>query len=215
MKHSKLLSSATLLTLSGLLLTGCKSMDIQVKNEEIGLFMTHYFDSFARQPEVKDKLNEAKDLLLVAFESADTNGKCYGLGSIGGANTDKYKLEVGGGIFDAIARQPEMSDNLLFFEKASIDKILKTTIDSHAEMIGFGTASLCDALGRSPQIADHLKTSFEYITDSILKVNEEDAYSIGYASKGYYDAVARQTEVATDLWTSFKAYIDTLIPESK
>ena len=97
----------------------------------------------------------------------------------------------------------------------TINKILNSKKDVHAEMIGFETAAFFDAAARQPEIIDQLTISFEYITNSIFKVNEKEVYSLAYASQSFYNSYARQPDAGEDIWASFKTYIDNLASQSK
>lgn len=57
---TKLLSIFAFSTLGCIALTACNSANQQIKNQQLGKAMSHYFDSFARYPEAKTKLDECE-----------------------------------------------------------------------------------------------------------------------------------------------------------
>ncbi|MBQ0008697.1 MAG: hypothetical protein KBS97_00205 [Firmicutes bacterium] len=187
----------------------------EVKNEQIGLLLRHYFDSFARLPEAASYLNSAKDKLLLAMNDVSTIGKALALGTIGGSNSgveSMYSGIAGSGIFDAIGRQPELSETMISFEMYTIEKIKNTPNDLYCEMIGLSASSLFDGIGRSPSIADKFVNYGKYIMDALTNVKEEESsISIGYSSVGFFDGIARQTEAADDMWSIYKDFIDSLV----
>lgn len=187
----------------------------EVKNEQIGLLLRRYFDSCARQPEATEMLNKAKDTLLEGFSKISTTGKAYGLGSIAGANSsvaELYSGIAGDGIFDCIARQPDISEASLSLEVYIIDKIESTSNDLCCEMIGLSSTTVFDGMARVPENAKKLSDYEKYIVDAITNVkNEIDSISIGYASTSFFNSVARQPDIADDMWSVFKDFIDSLV----
>ncbi len=212
MKNLKLLS---LIGLSSILFSCGGKNIIDVKNQQIGLCLSSYFDAYARQPEAAENLNEAKKLLLSAFYNVSNEGSYYGLGCLGGAKDKARYSEPGSGIFDAIARQPEEFNKFKETENNTINYITNAKSETKAEMIGYASSFLCDAIARQPEIYEiedkiDLKESSELINNYIINKSDNSALAIGYASKGFYDACARQPESMENMWTEFKSYIDTL-----
>ncbi len=184
----------------------------EIRNIQLGRTMSSYFDSLARQPEEKQSLDQAKEKLIQAFEDADTKGKCYALGSLGGSKYGyRYEQSISSGVYDSIARQPSQSEHLITVEEKVITYVLASTNDPSAEMIGIGSASLCDAIARQPEIYEQLFEYSNYINNSINSIDEvEKVYSIGYASISFYDSLARQPENSATTWSEFKTFIDGL-----
>lgn len=212
MKNNKLLLSALVVLSSAALCTSCSTKKTTIKNEQLGASISNYFDSAARQPEYFEKFNEAGSILIDGFEKANRASKYYGLGNLGGCdNSARYSSSKASGVFDAIARSPEISDFVITVEIAKIDLILGSKTDVASEMIGLGAGHLFDAVARQPGVKDYLLTCSEYIDSSMLEAKKEDnAYAIGCASVGFYSSVARQPEQKEVLFDSFKDFIDSL-----
>ncbi|MCQ2742857.1 MAG: hypothetical protein MJ239_06160, partial [Bacilli bacterium] len=186
-----------------------------IKNEQTGRCLSAYFDAVARQPEAKESLDKAQKALLNAFGAAETESQCYGIGNLGGAkNNERFADLCGDGVFDSIARQPEISENLLTIEKTAIEKILNSKEDVFSEMIGLSAAALFDGTARTPEQYEDFYSYFNYIADAICGVKAtENAYSIGYASVGFFAGVARQPSAKDEIWETFKSYIDNIEKE--
>ncbi|MCQ2801639.1 MAG: hypothetical protein MJ222_03205 [Bacilli bacterium] len=190
----------------------------EIRNEQIGLSLIHYFDSVARAPEAIEYLNEAKELLFNNIGASTSLGKIYGIASIFGSNSDTNEFEIttDDGVFDAIARQPEYHVEMISFGKMVLKAIAEQKLEICAKMLGFGTASAFEAFARQPEISDSIFEYTTYIIGAYGKLKfEESAYAIGYASKGFYNSIARQPEAKEELFGQFKNFIDTKIEDNK
>lgn len=189
----------------------------EIRNEQIGLSLIHYFDSVSRAPEAIEYLNEAKELLFNNIDASTSLGKIYGIASIFGANseTNEFEITTDDGVFDAIARQPEYHAEMISFGKMVLKAISEQKSEICAKMLGFGTASAFEAFARQPDISDSIFEYTTYIIGAYGKLKfEESAYTIGYASKGFYNAIARQPEAKEELFGQFKNFIDTKIEDN-
>lgn len=187
----------------------------QVVNEQTGLILRKYFDSYARQPEASVFLNQAKNNLLSNMNAVETIGKAYAFGSIGGTNygvAEMYNEVAGEGIFSCISRQPEVGETCISIQENTIHLIATTDNDLYCEMIGLSVSSLYDGIARTPDIIEKMVSYEEYITQAITNVETESySISIGYSSTAFFESVARQPSAADDMWLVYKDFIDSLV----